>query len=446
MAELSLHDFGDGRGMVPAHRHLKGGGWVEDSAEVSVGAFVGPDAGVFEFAQVMGSAQVIGTAWVCGTAIVADSAIVGGDSVVEGDARVVGDAEVTDNAYVAGDVCLGGSCKVGGDTQLVGTHEHAVRSGIWHSPGDSTELSEDEPPTGVDDSAVGRIRFGWPGAPMVLNPVIRRLQGWELLIVLAVFPFGSTCQAVVDFIARIQVHQDIASHDIPPLQGAWLAVGIGTAEQLGFMAAAGLVCYLLIRSGEGVRAINLDVRRMRTDAALLLPLFLCAFWLPLALGRHIVPWLHLQGFELLPTPVQLPTSALTVAQLFQSLAAGTLEEIVVLGYLVLRLEQRGCSTTTIVLIAVAVRISYHLYYGWNALPIALWALVSVLVYLRVRRLLPFILCHFAWDASIPIRAFYPAAYHVLIVSVFVATFAAMVTWARWRPEESVTQPVVNLLT
>jgi hypothetical protein len=215
MAELSLHDFGDGRGMVPAHRHLKGGGWVEDSAEVSVGAFVGPDAGVFEFAQVMGSAQVIGTAWVCGTAIVADSAIVGGDSVVEGDARVVGDAEVTDNAYVAGDVCLGGSCKVGGDTQLVGTHEHAVRSGIWHSPGDSTELSEDEPPTGVDDSAVGRIRFGWPGAPMVLNPVIRRLQGWELLIVLAVFPFGSTCQAVVDFIARIQVHQDIASHDIP---------------------------------------------------------------------------------------------------------------------------------------------------------------------------------------------------------------------------------------
>jgi hypothetical protein len=85
-----------------------------------------------------------------------------------------------------------------------------------------------------------------------------------------------------------------------------------------------------------------------------------------------------------------------------------LEEIVVLGYLVRRLEQRGHGLVAIVAIAVAVRVSYHLYYGWNAIPILLWALASVLVYLRVRRLLPFIICHIAWDVAIPLQAFYPA--------------------------------------
>ena len=52
------HDFHDGRGPVPAHQHLYGGGWVADSAHV--------DASV----RVAGDAQVSGDAWVYGNAAI----------------------------------------------------------------------------------------------------------------------------------------------------------------------------------------------------------------------------------------------------------------------------------------------------------------------------------------------------------------------------------------
>ena len=76
---------------------------------------------------------------------------------------------------------------------------------------------------------------------------------------------------------------------------------------------------------------------------------------------------------------------------------------------------------------------YHLYYGWNAVPIALWALVSVLVYRRVRRLLPFILCHIAWDVAIPVGAFYPGVYRTMVTAALLAGLAATMLWGRWQP-------------
>jgi len=42
------------------HRHLNGGGWVQDTAAVEASAFVGPDAWVFDDAWVYGDARVYG--------------------------------------------------------------------------------------------------------------------------------------------------------------------------------------------------------------------------------------------------------------------------------------------------------------------------------------------------------------------------------------------------
>ena len=49
-----------------------------------------------------------------------------------------------------------------------------------------------------------------------------------------------------------------------------------------------------------------------------------------------------------------------------AVTAGVVEEIVVLGFLVRRLEQGGHSPAVVVTVAVVVRISYHLYYGWGS--------------------------------------------------------------------------------
>ena len=61
-----LHDFGDGAGAVPGHRHGNGGGWVADTAQVDATAYVGPMAQVYGEARVFGEAQVSGEAQVYG--------------------------------------------------------------------------------------------------------------------------------------------------------------------------------------------------------------------------------------------------------------------------------------------------------------------------------------------------------------------------------------------
>jgi membrane protease YdiL (CAAX protease family) len=107
-----------------------------------------------------------------------------------------------------------------------------------------------------------------------------------------------------------------------------------------------------------------------------------------------------------------------------SLVAGIVEELVVLGYLVHRLEQLGWRAWRIVVAAVVVRVSFHLDYGAGSLRIALWATVTVLLYLRLRRLLPFILAHALWDVIVFTGKFSQPAQEAVLSLVL-----AVVLWA-----------------
>lgn len=89
-------DFNDGRGTVPAHQHIKGGGWVAETAHVDDTCYVGPHAVVY------GNARVTGNAVINDYAKVYDDARVYGDAKVYGDAQVYGNAQVYSNARVSG--------------------------------------------------------------------------------------------------------------------------------------------------------------------------------------------------------------------------------------------------------------------------------------------------------------------------------------------------------
>ena len=90
----NTHDFNDGNGPVPAHRHSNGGGWVADTAKVDASAHVGPDAKVYGYAHVYGNARVFGNARVYGNAQVYGDAQLYGYAWVGGNARVYGDNNV----------------------------------------------------------------------------------------------------------------------------------------------------------------------------------------------------------------------------------------------------------------------------------------------------------------------------------------------------------------
>ena len=115
------HDFGDGRGPVPAHRHPYGGGWVAETSRIAKGVFLGPSAKVFGYAGALEGAKIGGSAEVFGQALVRGNACVGGRAVVRG------------NALVEGDVVLEGECLIGAGTHLkgeerIGGHETVMET------------------------------------------------------------------------------------------------------------------------------------------------------------------------------------------------------------------------------------------------------------------------------------------------------------------------------
>ena len=265
------------------------------------------------------------------------------------------------------------------------------------------------------------------GAQPITDGKLRRLYGWETLVVLSIFPLSATIVAIAYLLMRVTTGTEFSSGSmfIPGEPGLSLAVSM--AIIISEFSAAGLVVFLLIRNGEGLISIGLTGHRFRKDLALLLPVWIFVDVVPQAVGSAIVTATHLPRFDVATPPVP---AAFVAAALLMSLNAGVVEEIVVLGYLVRRLEQRGWSPTTVVIVAVLVRVSYHLYYGPGVLPIVLWATASVLVYRKVRRLLPFIICHFVWDASISINDYSRKAAIIFNGVFFVSAVVFLLLWSR----------------
>ena len=81
-----------------------------------------------------------------------------------------------------------------------------------------------------------------------------------------------------------------------------------------------------------------------------------------------------------------------------ALAAGISEEVVVVGYLVQRLEQMSWAPWAVLAGSALLRGSYHLYQGFG--PFAgnvVMGLVFVLVFRRTRRVMPLVLAHWLMD-------------------------------------------------
>jgi membrane protease YdiL (CAAX protease family) len=307
------------------------------------------------------------------------------------------------------------------------------------SPGAGVPVSPDSPwaraarPQRATDSASKRFRRGGRKAEPVTDPTLRRQLGIELVLVLAIFPLISIVSALDILVREIQSGHSLV--DSSAIHNPWIIVGLRAGEDLVLLAVAGLVLYMLSRSGEGVRSINLDGQHRRMDAALVLPVFLLTTFAGMLLGHLLETAFHVHGFTNPDTHPDLPNVAYTVSAFTTSVATAVVEEVIVLGYLVRRLEQRALSTWLVIVICVVARVSYHLYYGWGAIAIAVWALFSVMVYLTVRRLWPFIVGHFIWDFTIFVSVVSHRVASVMMVVTFLVTLVMAIVWWRWSPAQ-----------
>ncbi|WIB72602.1 CPBP family intramembrane glutamic endopeptidase [Curtobacterium sp. MCBD17_026] len=79
--------------------------------------------------------------------------------------------------------------------------------------------------------------------------------------------------------------------------------------------------------------------------------------------------------------------------------AGPAEELALLGLVVVALRRADVRWRWVVLVAIIVRIPFHLYYGWGVIAFAFWPLVFVYLYRRTGAIWGLVLAHTLYDVA-----------------------------------------------
>ncbi|HEY1626194.1 MAG TPA: type II CAAX endopeptidase family protein [Streptosporangiaceae bacterium] len=235
----------------------------------------------------------------------------------------------------------------------------------------------------------------------VLGPRDTRLQRWEIVCVFAVSLGASGLYALVSYIGSLTAQQSL-SKQTAVLNGS-LAPGRPLLDlflQLTnitlALAPAALVFYLLARAGEGPRTIGLDTTRPWQDLGV--GALLAALIGGSGLGLYLIAY-H-SGVELNVVAENLPDVWWRIPVLiFSALQNATLEEVVVVGYLLTRLDKLGVKPGWALVISACIRGSYHLYQGIGAFfGNAVMGLIFGWVFKRWGRVTPLIIAHTLIDS------------------------------------------------
>ena len=234
-----------------------------------------------------------------------------------------------------------------------------------------------------------------------VRPADACLVRWEIFAVFAVSLGASALNAVLSLVGSLLAKQPLASQQAliitPQSANNYLDLALQLAAIAENLAPVVLVLYLLARAGEAPSLIGLDGREPGRDAAR--GVVLAALIGGTGLGLYIIA--YQLGFSLNVVPEDLPAIwwRIPVLVLF-AIQNGLLEEILVVGYLLTRLDQLEVRPWKAVLISAVLRGSYHLYQGFGAfLGNAAMGVIFAVLFRRWRRVTPFIIAHSLIDAT-----------------------------------------------
>ena len=254
-----------------------------------------------------------------------------------------------------------------------------------------------------ETSTSARADTAAPAAPTpaAAAPSPRMLR-WEIVIVFAVSLGGSGLYALVQYIGSLTAQQSLSKQAVivhgtlapgRPLLDLFLQL---TSISLA-LAPVLLVFYLLARSGERpTKTLGLDASQPGKDLAW--GAGLAAVIGGAGLGLYLIAY-H-AGVELNVVAENLPDVWWRFPVLVLSAAQnGILEEVVVVGYLLSRLQKLDVNPVAAIAISAVIRGSYHLYQGIGAFfGNAAMGVIFGIFYYRYRRVTPLIIAHTLIDA------------------------------------------------
>ncbi|MCC3303028.1 CPBP family intramembrane glutamic endopeptidase [Arthrobacter sp. zg-Y895] len=246
------------------------------------------------------------------------------------------------------------------------------------------------------------MRAAFPSAPAEsLDPRARRMLVFEILIVLGLSLGRSGVYAVVELIEKATeaplgdqtTTLNPVLDDRPYFDLVYQLLGIFFS-----LLPVALVLFLLTEPGKSAfRRIGFTFARPLRDFALgaaLAAVIGIGTLGVYAAGRAL-------GITTAIVPAALDTYWWTLPVLILSaIRHAVLEEVIVVGYLFLRLRQLGWGTPAIILTSALIRASYHLYQGIGpGIGNFLMGLLFGYVYTRTRRVMPLVIAHALVDIA-----------------------------------------------
>ncbi len=234
------------------------------------------------------------------------------------------------------------------------------------------------------------------------------------------------------FTAGIVAGGETLAGRYPVQSGSWAVFTPAAISELTKAAAAVALAVLLsARRGISAKSLGLGLPR-RADGGIAGGTgFRTAIWALVALivGGAITT---LFATGRLGQPA-VQDDSYTLYATAASLAAGVVEETVVLAFVVSTLRQARRTLPEITIIAVVLRMSYHDYYGPGVIGIAAWAGVFIWLYLRTGSIIPLIIVHFLWDATI----FWTQRWHWIgVLAVYLSIALIIAAAASWWAERA----------
>jgi membrane protease YdiL (CAAX protease family) len=224
--------------------------------------------------------------------------------------------------------------------------------------------------------------------------------GWEIFAVFAVSLGASGLNALLNLIGSLLARQSLSSQQAllvgPEAVNDWLDLALQLAGIAEALAPVVLVFYLLARTGEGPADMGLDASEPGRDT--LRGAVLAAVIGGAGLGLYLAAY-HLK-LSLTVVPEDLPAVWWRIPVLILSAAHdGILEEVLVIGYLLRRLDQLGWTPWKAIAFSAVLRGSYHLYQGFGAfIANAAMGVIFGFLYRRWGRVTPLIIAHTLIDA------------------------------------------------
>ncbi|MEU6173804.1 CPBP family intramembrane glutamic endopeptidase [Streptantibioticus parmotrematis] len=250
------------------------------------------------------------------------------------------------------------------------------------------------------------------------SPLDRRTLRAETLIVLALSLGANAVSALISFIGSV-TKPGALKNQAATLVGSqapgrpWLDLAWQLFDVAVALVPVALVAHLLTREGVGLRAIGFDLRRPRFDLTrgAVIAAGIGGTGLALYLGARAA------GFNLTVVPESLPAVWWRIPVLIlAAVQNAVLEEVIVLGYLLRRLDQLGWGTGAALAASALLRGSYHLYQGLGGFVGNMaMGVIFVLLYRRWGRVGPM------------------AAAHALIDTVAFVGYALLAGKVGWLP-------------